>query len=528
MDLISLQNLTTLQKRRHYVRWIRSAMLMVAALGLMVGCGDSGEVIDNDASDDKDGSVIADCDEGATRELTCGLNLRGKQAQICLDGGWADDGACADPDECVEAATRDVPCGIDDEGTQAQRCEAGGWLNVGVCEESKECEEGDTAILECEEGDLGVREQSCVDGSWQIGACEALAISAGGTHTCALRTNGQLICWGGNGSGELGDGTTFNSGKPVPVDESLNDVVDVSAGIGAHTCAVRSNGQVYCWGSAEYGKLGNGESEGTFGPAPVTGLNDAIAVSAGLSHTCALRANGHIACWGRGGRAGHADDQLTPRAISGITDGIAVSAGNNHTCAVRRTGEVRCWGIGTAGQLGNGETENSVNPVIVQTLSEVVAIASGNAHSCAVRQNGSAACWGAGAGGQLGNAATNSQSRPVNVVTLTDFIDIGAGLARTCGLRSNGHVACWGSPGLGGGLGDGSSNTVSSVPVNVVDLTDATSITVGGLLLINYACATRANGKAVCWGYGALGTEDSTNATLTSLRPADVLWPPEP
>src|SRR5690606_3078985 len=134
-----------------------------------------------------------------------------------------------------------------------------------------------------------------------------------------------------------------------------------------HSCAVRSTGEVACWGLNEDGQLGNGASgEGIFEATPVgvVGLVDAVSVAAGNFHTCALRATGEVACWGAGrlGELGSPDalGAVEPLPITSLTDVVEISAGYTHTCARRASGEVACWGLNRYGQLGFESEEEIV------------------------------------------------------------------------------------------------------------------------------------------------------------------------
>ena len=144
-----------------------------------------------------------------------------------------------------------------------------------------------------------------------------VAVSAGYSHTCAVRSDGQLACFGSNASWHCN----------VPA--GLGDVVAVSAGF-SHTCAVRSDGQLACFGSNEFGQCNV--------PA---GLGPVVAVSSGYCNTCAVRSDGQLACFGSNG-----DGKCNVPA--GLGPVLTVSAGRSHTCAVRSDGQLACFGAKSA------------------------------------------------------------------------------------------------------------------------------------------------------------------------------------
>ncbi len=272
------------------------------------------------------------------------------------------------------------------------------------------------------------------------------AITAGADQSCALLTGGTVECWGGNADGELGDGTSTGpstcagsnacSTTPAPV-SGLSGVTAIAAGGGPQTCAVLSGGTVECWGYNGYGVLGDGTSTGpaTCGgfpcstvPGAVSGLTGVSAVAAGNLGTCALISGGTVQCWGdntygdlgTGSSAGptfcnSTPCSTTPVAVSGLTGVNGLAAGYGGSCALLSDGTVECWGYNAVGELGNGNTTNSPSPVAVTGLSGVTAISRLFEHTCAVLTGGTVECWGYNHWGQLGNASTTDSSTPVLV-----------------------------------------------------------------------------------------------------------------
>ena len=256
------------------------------------------------------------------------------------------------------------------------------------------------------------------------GLTGAVALATGYGHTCARLSDATMRCWGENRQGQLGNGTTASPGTPQPV--TVNGITGVSAFTNGsyHTCAVPADGKVRCWGRNDSGQLGDGTVDSSSTPVQVeTGsgpLTGVTALSGGGVHTCALRANGTIRCWGDNSHGQLGDGTNLGKRngieVTGISTAIAISAGWEHTCAVLADGTVRCWGANALGQLGDGTTTTRLTPVPVSGITDATAVTAGWwHHSCALLGDGTVKCWGDNQWGQLGNGATADSHSPVTM-----------------------------------------------------------------------------------------------------------------
>ena len=218
----------------------------------------------------------------------------------------------------------------------------------------------------------------------------------------------------------------------------LSGIASVTAGY-AHTCALTTGGNVYCWGNNQYGQLGNNATVQTNSPIQVvsvsgTGvLGNVTSISAGAYHTCAV-AGGEVYCWGQNTSGQLGNNSLASSSIPvgtlnaglvGLTGITSVTTGQLHSCAVSTATGIYCWGGNTAGQLGLNSltSQTTAQPVVgvggagyLSGISTVSAGAGGN-YTCALPTSGTGIyCWGQNTSGQLGNSTTTSSLTPVSSV----------------------------------------------------------------------------------------------------------------
>ena len=300
------------------------------------------------------------------------------------------------------------------------------------------------------------------------------SISVGNAYACAVTTAGGLKCWGDNTYGKLGDGTTTARSTPVTVQGLSAGVASVSAG-GSHTCAVTTAGAVKCWGYNGHGQVGDGTTESTRNaPVSVVGLSSGVVqIAAGHDHSCALLSTGGVKCWGNGNvgqlGAGSLSVSRTPVDVSGLTSGVAriSEGGSRHTCALTTEGGLKCWGYNYNGQLGDGTTTNALIPFDVPGASSGISkVSVGSDNTCFLTTSGGVKCWGWNYFGMVGDSTTVDRLAPVDVVGLGFGVQsIATGAHFSCALLTGGEAKCWGYNPYGN-LGDG-TKVNRTAPVSV-------------------------------------------------------------
>lgn len=328
-----------------------------------------------------------------------------------------------------------------------------------------------------------------------------LMVSPGSSHTCGIKVDTTLWCWGDNRWGQLGIGR-WGSAESTPQEVGGTGWSVVSTG-SDFTCGIR-DGYRYCWGNNDNGQLGIGNTTDHYSPVRRSGENNNWAtVTTGSRHACGLRTSGLAQCWGANysGQVGNGTttDRLSPTTVytASPTEWLSITAGGNFTCALTADGGQRmCWGSNDHGQLGLGTGPGDVLvPTSLPGDGRWLSIdATGNS-ACGIKLTVVFRCWGELVGAR----------QPVLTVAEVWWVSISVGLRHACGIKLNEMGErlryCWGENTFGQ-VGDG---TVTHRPLPVfVDDGPWNTIEAGGF----HSCGTSPSKRLYCWGdnrWGQLG-----------------------
>jgi hypothetical protein len=350
----------------------------------------------------------------------------------------------------------------------------------------------------------------CVSGVWQdLG----LRLRSGGTYsklhvgtdwngeTCVKDSVTGWLCTGnynlGGSANFLGGQWHYKNHNPLAYDTA----VKFDFGIGSHSCGYFADGSAKCAGFNNVGQLGNGTTTDSWnGAVTVSGLTGVIDIAAGNNHSCAIKSDGTVWCWGSDSRGQLGNDatlanSLTPVQAIGVVGATQVSVNYDLSCARLSTGSIMCWGYNYRGSVGNNTTNTvspyqQATPVTVSNITTATKVAVGSGHVCALLANGTVACWGWGYA--LGHGSSSDSSIPVAVSGLTNIVDLDAGLDHTCAKTSTGDLYCWGYNENGQA---GTGPFYSTTPNLIYHLNNVTEFDLSG----NSTCAI-ARSDVYCWG----------------------------
>lgn len=271
-------------------------------------------------------------------------------------------------------------------------------------------------------------------GQWQAspvsGGRSYRHISAGGNHGCAVTPDDVAYCFGLNRNGQLGDGTTTNRLTPARVEGDLSFSV-VRAGKAAaanHTCGLTTAGEAFCWGPNGAGQLGDGTTESRPVPTAVDSDRTFTSVAVGKDHSCAVDSDGAAWCWGGNDLGalgdGSSESSLVPVEVDGGLTFSEIDAGDFHTCALTTEGAAWCWGTNRLGQLGDGGTDDRRTPVAVAGGHTFVQLSVGADSNCALDEDRTVWCWGNNLESKLGDGTQQIRRTPIR---LADPVEQGSG-----------------------------------------------------------------------------------------------------
>lgn len=365
-----------------------------------------------------------------------------------------------------------------------------------------------------------------------------------GNDLVLRRLSNWLVCWGRGDSGQLGVNANqwFSLSFATTVRQEsvpINTPFFATATGGRHTLALKIDGSLLAWGANDFGQLGLSAdtSVGTGAPSAVDvtpGVSAlagkrVIAIAAGKSHTLALCSDGSIAAWGDNSAGQLGTGDATPHPVpvavhvvpgSSALAGrvvVAIAAGQDHSLALCSDGAVVSWGANSAGQLGDGTTEDRPLPVLVSTAAgqsalegrSVISLSAGGAHNLALCADGAIVAWGANHAGQLGDDSTTDRYQPVlvnaavGVSSLAGKVvtSIAAGGSHSLALCDDGSISAWGKN-INGQLGD-TTNTDQDAPV-AVDTGEGSALAGKAALAIaagkDHSAAACDDGTVCTWG----------------------------
>ncbi len=536
---------------------MRLSFALIATWGCLLG-----------ASCDSESSGTAGSGGGGSPSTSSSTGGGGGSGGVDGGGGQGGSCSCAEHASCDEAGACVCDAGFEGDGTVC--------VNINECfTQADNCAPSATCIdtagsfeCECPEGATGDPLVACTS--------NYVAVAAGLSHTCAIRSDGATMCFGNGRSGRLGNGQTVHQASPVQAGAASNWLKVVAGS--AHTCGIKETSTLWCWGSSSFGQLGLGAGVSSNIPAYLSLEDEWSDVATGDSHSCAIRASGELYCFGRNNQGqlgiGSTIDSPTPVAVSlsespstPDNDWLRVAAGRETTCALKTNGRLYCWGrnsekqvgpmsaatlglptqVETApgnddsdwsfvatssttcagkldgtlycfgrnldGELGTTPGANSGAPVLVDAGQSFTSVAVGGGHVCAVTPENGLRCWGRNTSGQVNPSLDGQAIGPSSIEG--EFTSVSAGTGHTCGVSPEQEVLCWGTRNFGQ-LGDGSFGH-SPEPLELPGDATFTQLSVYN----NSVLAVRSDGAIL----GA-GRNEKGQLGLSNLKPQHQLSQP--
>jgi alpha-tubulin suppressor-like RCC1 family protein len=350
-------------------------------------------------------------------------------------------------------------------------------------------------------------------------------ISAGSTHTLAIKTNGSLWAWGNNVSGQLGDGSNVDKIMPILVDSASN-WVSISAGA-SHSIAIKTDGTLWAWGANWNGQIGDGTNTNRSSPVQIGTATNWASVSAGVLYTIAKKTDGSLWAWGKNEFAQLGDGTITnrniPVQIGAATNWASFKASVSHTIAIKTDGSLWAWGTNFYyGLLGDGTTITRNSPIQIGTASNWASFSSGYYHTIAIKTDGSLWSWGENNYGQLGDGTNSNKNTPTQIGTATNWASLSSNTEYNIAIKTDSTLWAWGKNDISQ-LGDGTT-TNKNTPVQIGTASNWVSLVTGAA----HSIAIKSDGSLWSWGsnwVGQLGNGTTTNKNVPTAITCPTVMP---
>jgi alpha-tubulin suppressor-like RCC1 family protein len=352
------------------------------------------------------------------------------------------------------------------------------------------------------------------------------SLAGGDSHFVLLQADGSVWAWGSNRNGQLGDGSTADSPIPIRVTGLPSNVVAVAAG-GDHSMALTSDGNVWVWGNNQFGELGDGTTTRRPSPFQVPGLANVASIAIGYFHAAVVKRDGTVWTWGNNqfGQLGDGTttERHSPGQVSALgTTSSKVALGDWHTLVIRNDTTLWAFGFNNEGQLGDGTQTNRSTPVQVPGL-RVVSVAGGGLtgtapgvhNSAAIATDGALWVWGAfGGGGPLQPALL-----PQQVPGFSGGIELSSGAMHLLIRRNDGTLWGYGSNNAAQLFPTITAAGVQNGPLRIApNLSGIATIAAAG----QASAAVLADGSTYAWGSNSDG---QVGIPTVLSRPVPTLVP---
>lgn len=423
----------------------------------------------------------------------------------------------------VEGGTSQDQGTLEDQGTdtdsdsmtEQDRDSASGSLDEGTGD-------GATAETTGETTDEGTGDTGTFEPADDFPASGWKMALVGNFHTCALDENSRLYCWGANEYGEAGNGNRDEElYSPCAIGDASWKLI---APGNDYTCGITQDDDLLCWGRSFWGQTGTSQSdtnEGVHVPTPVVQGGKWKDIATGTEHTCGIKTDGTLWCWGTNysGQLGIGEmgsPKSRPIAVAtDITDWVSVDVDYQQTCAIRSTGALYCFGRLYNEQFYFDEFKKEPVPVFEDTSWKSIAL--GEDYRCGVQADDGLYCWGENGDGQLGFGERNAGYQKMQRIGSDTWKQVAAGELHTCGVTLGGELYCWGYQ-QGGRIGNGKNIKEHALtPQKIGNESNWHSVSVGEW----HTCALNQEGEIYCFGtndYGQVGVGEKDEVITTPTR----------